>query len=101
MKRKFQKNVVQFDYFSDNFHEFERDFYHYAKVETPLTFLVDDILHSMASAQRNYFKLDFRNASDGRNHYFYFQVKKPKEPGDIRIYKYLGHSIDQKTTSYV
>lgn len=95
MNKKFRENEVQFDYFSDNFHQFEEDFYTYASVDTPLTFLVDDLLYSMASAQRNYFKLDFRNALDGKNHFFHFKIRAPKEAQQIRIYEYIGHTFNK------
>jgi len=47
------KHELQFDYFSENYHQFEMDFYKWAATSTPLVFLEDDILHSMAAGQRN------------------------------------------------
>lgn len=44
-------------------------------MDVPLTFLVDDILRTMAMNQKNYFKLNKENAEDGRDYYFYFEVK--------------------------
>ena len=46
------KHELQFDYFSENYHQFEMDFYKWAATSTPLVFLEDDILHSMAAGQR-------------------------------------------------
>jgi len=42
--------------------------------DVPLTFLIDDILRTMALNQKNYFKLNRENAKDGREYYFYFAV---------------------------
>jgi len=47
-------------------------------MDVPLTFLIDDILRTMAINQKNYFKLNKENAKDGRDHYFYFKVMKEK-----------------------
>ena len=42
--------------------------------DVPLTFLIDDILRTMALNQKNHFKLNRENAKDGREYYFYFAV---------------------------
>jgi hypothetical protein len=39
-----------------------------------LTFLIDDILRTMAINQKNYFVLNKENAKDGRDHYYYFEI---------------------------
>lgn len=62
--KKLQKNNVQFDYFSENFIRFEQDFYNYSVMTIPLTFITDDILHSMSEAQVNYFTLPAFKAKD-------------------------------------
>ncbi len=46
--REFQRNQLQFAYFTPNYLQFEKDFYEYSALDTPLTFLTDDILQSMA-----------------------------------------------------
>lgn len=91
--RPFQKNEIQFAYFSENYLKFEADFYRYSAMHIPLTFLTDDILHSMAEAQSNYFKLNKENAKDHRAHYFFFTLQVIKSTPLIRQYVYVGHSL--------
>lgn len=49
-----------------------------------LTFLIDDILPTMAINQKNYFKLSKENAKDGRDHYFYFIVESNSKSSELR-----------------
>lgn len=72
---EFHRNELQMDYFSDNYRQFESDFYRYSALDIPLTFLTDDILLTMFTSKKNYFKLNKENAKDNRNHYFYLQLK--------------------------
>lgn len=89
MNRKtIYEDLIQFDYFSDSYLQFEKDFNKYYKGVDPLTFLIDDILLTMAMKQKNYFRLHKSKATDGRNHYFIFKVKTMKENPRIRIYEY-------------
>lgn len=76
------------DYFSDDYIRFEEDFQKYSAMDIPLTFLVDDILRTMAMNQKNYFKLNKENAKDGRDHYFYFEIDSQVE---CRIFYYTFH----------
>lgn len=70
MSRKdLYENKLQMDYFSEDYIRFEEDFQ-----RCTLTFLIDDILRTMALNQKNYFKLNRENAKDGREYYFYFAV---------------------------
>ena len=46
----FYKNELQMDYFSENYRKFESDFYRYSALDTPLTFLTDDIMLAMAKS---------------------------------------------------
>ena len=62
------------DYFSDDYIRFEEDFQRYFAMNVPLTFLIDDILRTMAINQKNYFVLNKENAKDGRDHYYYFEI---------------------------
>ncbi len=62
------------DYFSDDYIRFEEDFQKYSAMNVPLTFLIDDILRTMAINQKNYFVLNKENAKDGRDHYYYFEI---------------------------
>ena len=85
------KHELQFDYFSENYHQFEMDFYKWAATSTPLVFLEDDILHSMAAGQRNYFRLHHTKSRDHRDHYFYFKVSTLSQSPDpyLRLYRTL------------
>lgn len=85
----FHHNELQLDYFSDSYRKFEKDFYRYSALDTPLTFLTDDILLTMAKSMKNYFKLNKENAKDNRDHYFIFKVESPDEAKLIRKYSYL------------
>ncbi|HFI0626306.1 TPA: DUF5960 family protein [Streptococcus suis] len=71
----FYKNELQMDYFSENYRKFESDFYRYSALDTPLTFLTDDIMLAMAKSAKNYFKLNKENAKDNRDHYFIFDIE--------------------------
>lgn len=59
---EFYKIESQLDYFSESYHQFESDFYKYSALDTPLTFLKDDIMLTMAKSMKNYFKLDNEKA---------------------------------------
>ncbi|MDO4635266.1 MAG: DUF5960 family protein [Streptococcus sp.] len=85
----FHHNESQLDYFSDSYRKFGKDFYRYSALDTPLTFLTDDILLTMAKSMKNYFKLNKENAKDNRDHYFIFKVESPDETKLIRKYSYL------------
>ena len=52
-------------------------------MNVPLTFLIDDILRTMAMNQKNYFVLNKENAKDGREHRFYFRVVRKKRVLEI------------------
>lgn len=88
-RKELYENKLQMDYFSDNYIRFEEDFQKYSSMDVPLTFLVDDILRTMAMNQKNYFKLNKENAEDGRDHYFYFEVISRHKKG-VRIFQYKG-----------
>ena len=74
-RRNLYASDLQIDYFSESYSHFEEDFQRYSNMSVPLTFLIDDILRTMALCRTNYFKLNQENAKDGRNHYFVFKVK--------------------------
>ncbi len=93
------KHELQFDYFSENYHQFETDFYKWAATSTPLVFLEDDILHSMAAGQRNYFRLHHTKSRDHRDHYFYFKVSTLSQSPLTRIYAYTGHFLQDRSSS--
>ena len=78
------------DYFSEDYIRFEEDFQKYSSMDVPLTFLIDDILRTMAMNQKNYFKLNKENSKDGRDHYFYFDVDYKLE---CRSFNYRQHKI--------
>lgn len=87
-RKELYKNKLQMNYFSEDYIRFEEDFQKYSAMDIPLTFLVDDILRTMAMNQKNYFKLNKENSKDGRDHYFYFDVIL-NENKLLRKFKYL------------
>jgi len=92
-RKELYENKLQIDYFSDEYIRFEEDFQKYSAMNVPLTFLIDDILRTMAINQKNYFKLNKENAKDGNNHYFYFNVDMSTENKNTRIFRYHKHLI--------
>lgn len=89
-RKELYENKLQMDYFSDDYIRFEEDFQKYSAMNVPLTFLIDDILRTMAINQKDYFVLNKENAEDGREHRFYFRVKMKKDCPRTRTYTYLG-----------
>lgn len=50
----------------------------------------------MSSSKQSYFKLNKENASDKKDHYFYFQeIPSPDNPNNI-LYHYLETSLELK-----
>lgn len=89
-RKELYEDKLQIDYFSDSYIKFEEDFQKYSAMNTPLTFLIDDILRTMAMNQTNYFRLNKENAKDGRDHYFYFLIRSSEE---IRWFEYKKHTL--------
>lgn len=87
-RKELYEDKLQIDYFSDSYIKFEEDFQKYSSMNIPLTFLIDDILRTMAMNQANYFRLNKENAKDGRDHYFYFEVDTQIENKQLRLFKY-------------
>ena len=92
---EFQRNELQMDYLSENYQNFERDFYRYSTMNIPLTFLKDDILKTMAASHKNYFVRNKEKAKDNRDHFFNFDVVQLDESKQIRKFIY------KKTTTYL
>ncbi|HEL2382600.1 TPA: hypothetical protein TZS71_000326 [Streptococcus suis] len=92
-KRLDRQNEWQFDYFSDNYHQFEEDFYKYSALDTPLSFLADDILMTMASSGKSYFRLNKEAAKDGRDHYYIFRIKMADPKVLSRTFVYIGTTV--------
>ena len=89
-RKELYENKLQMDYFSDDYIRFEEDFQKYSAMNVPLTFLIDDILRTMAINQKNYFVLNKENAKDGGEYRFYFRVRIEKDCPGTRTYTYLG-----------
>ena len=87
-----QRNSIQFDYFSNNYKNFEEDFYRFADTNIPLTFLADDILSCLNSSNKNYFRINKKNSKDKKDHYFFFERNYIRENKNIIRFSYLGHS---------
>lgn len=51
-RKELYENKLQMDYFSDDYIRFEEDFQKYSAMNVPLTFLIDDILRTMAMNQK-------------------------------------------------
>lgn len=92
-RKELYENKLQMDYFSYNYIRFEEDFQKYSAMNVPLTFLIDDILRTMAMNQKNYFVLNKENAKDGREHSFYFRVVTEKRVLEIGPMYMLGLKI--------
>lgn len=90
-RKELYENKLQMDYFSDDYIRFEEDFQKYSAMDVPLTFLIDDILRTMAINQKNYFKLNKENSKDRRDHYFYFKVVVEDRKNTVRKF-YFKHS---------
>ncbi len=86
--RDFKRNELQINYGSQSYIRFETDFYLFSILNIPLTFLIDDILLSMAEAQQNYFILPAKNSRDSRDHYYYFKISTHTHNQFIRVYEY-------------
>lgn len=86
-----QKNKFQFNYFSKDYKKFEEDFYRYASINIPLTFLTDDLLHHMVQTKHEYFMLNAKNSKDGRDHYFLFKKILQNDNNEIETFQYIGH----------
>ncbi|MCR5053006.1 MAG: DUF5960 family protein [Streptococcus sp.] len=88
------KDKLQLDYFSESYIKFEEDFYRYSAANTPLTFIIDDILLSMALSHKNYFKLNREKSVDGKEHYFQFKIVMEPDNKNIRMFQYVGQSTN-------
>ncbi|MGT2665755.1 DUF5960 family protein [Streptococcus rifensis] len=95
-ERRYMQNQLQIDLRSESFYQLQEDFYQYSIIDTPLTFLIDDILASMAQRQRNYFTLSAKKSQDGQEHRFYFTVSSYPENRLVRLYTYDG--MDSRLT---
>lgn len=92
-RRELYKDKLQIDYFSESYIKFEEDFYRYSADNIPLTFIIDDILLSMALSHKNYFKLNKEKSVDGREHYFQFKVVTEPENKNIWKFRYTGQCV--------
>ena len=90
-RKEHYENKLQMDYFSDDFFRFEEDFQKYSSMNIPLTFLINDILRTMAINQKNFFVLNKEKTKDGRDHYFWFEIKM-LDNYSIRFFRYLNSS---------
>lgn len=91
-RKEHYENRLQIDYFSDDFFRFEEDFQKYSSMNIPLTFLINDILRTMAINQKNFFVLNKEKTKDGREHCFWFEIKM-LDNYSIRFFRYLNSSL--------
>ena len=85
---------LQFDYFSQNYYQFQEDFYQFSNLPQPLMIMEDDILLHMASRQVTHFKLSKTKSLDKKDHYFHFTVSRPDQANRLCIYHYQGQTED-------
>lgn len=91
-RKEHYENRLQMDYLSDDFFRFEEDFQKYSSMNIPLTFLINDILRTMAINQKNFFVLNKEKTKDGREHCFWFEIKM-LDNYSIRFFRYLNSSL--------
>ena len=91
-RKEHYENKLQMDYFSDEYFRFEEDFQKYSSMNIPLIFLINDILRTMAINQKNFFVLNKEKTKDGRDHYFWFEIKM-LDNYSIRFFRYLNSSL--------
>ena len=91
-RKEHYENKLQMDYFSEDYFRFVEDFQKYSSMNIPLTFLIDEILRTMAINQKNFFVLNKEKTKDGRDHYFWFEIKMLNNYS-IRFFKYLNSSL--------
>lgn len=89
-RREVYKDKLQMDYFSESYIKFEEDFYRYSADNIPLTFIIDDILLSMALSHKNYFRLNKQKSVDGRDRYFHFHFTLDSDNKNVRTFRYVG-----------
>lgn len=91
-RKEHYENKLQMDYFSKDYFRFVEDFQKYSSMNIPLTFLIDEILRTMAINQKNFFVLNKEKTKDGRDHYFWFEIKMLNNY-PIRFFRYLNSSL--------
>ena len=91
-RKEHYENKLQMDYFSEDYFRFVEDFQKYSSMNIPLTFLIDEILRTMAINQKNFFVLNKEKTKDGRDHYFWFEIKM-LDNYSIRFFRYLNSSL--------
>ena len=91
-RKEHYENRLQMDYFSDDFFRFEEDFQKYSSMNIPLTFLINDILRTMAINQKNFFVLNKEKTKDGREQCVWFEIKM-LDNYSIRFFRYLNSSL--------
>lgn len=55
-----------------------------------MTFIIDDILLSMALTHKNYFKLNREKSVDGKEHYFQFKIVMESDNKNVKVFQYIG-----------
>lgn len=50
----------------------------------------------MALSHKNYFRLNKQKSVDGRDHYFHFQIILDSDNKNVKVFRYLGKSINQR-----
>ena len=85
---------LQFDYFSQNYYQFQEDFYQFSNLPQPLMVMEDDILRHMASRQVTYLKLSKYKILDKKDNYYNFKISRKYKTKRLCIYHYQGQTED-------
>ena len=85
---------LQFDYFSQNYYQFQEDFYQFSNLPQPLMVMEDDILLHMASRQVTHKKLTKTKCWYNKYIYFHFTAWRPHKQTRLCIYHYQGQTED-------
>lgn len=85
---------VEFDYHTENTEQFTKDFIRFVTTDVPLFALLDELLYFMHTKHTTKFRIPDYRTADGRDHIFYFEVKKIEENSRIQVYHYLGVDLE-------
>ena len=85
---------LQFDYFSQNYYQFQEDFYQFSNLPQPLMVMEDDILLHMASRLVTLLKLSTTKFLHNKHNYFQFTFCGPDKQTRLCIYHYQGQTED-------
>ena len=89
------KHELQFDYFSENYHQFETDFYKWAATSTPLVFLETIFSTLWQQASETTFVFTILKVGIIRTIISILKVSTLSQSPLTRIYAYTGHHLQR------